>query len=78
MIYCLEIMNTGDWSDCRYREYTRSKTRAHDFEYKVKRINFTDSSHGLVPFVVQIAPGSKRRPVVKILSDHVRQCLNSW
>lgn len=49
-VYCLEMRNTQDWSDVRYREYTSSKDRAERFKL-VPKIKFTDSGHGVVPSV---------------------------
>jgi hypothetical protein len=47
-VFCLEMRSTQDWSDVRYREYTSSRSRAEAFQ-KIKKIQFTDSGHGVVP-----------------------------
>lgn len=72
-MYKLEIRNTANWDDCRYRAYTASKRKADDFRAKVKRIDFTDSGHGLVPTVSECK--SRAEPAIYILDDHVRASL---
>lgn len=74
MIYCLEMRNTGDWSDCRYREYTNGQRRAERFK-KVSRIQFSDSGHGIIPVVTECKSRGCRGPEIDVLSDHVRETM---
>jgi hypothetical protein len=66
--YVLELRSTADYKDCRYREYTTSKRKA-DLFAKVPRIPFTDSGHGIVPYVREHS--GRREPRNMILQDHV-------
>ncbi len=70
-IYCLEMRNTENWSDVRYRAYTKSEKKMHRFEILVTKIQFTDSGHGLVPHVSKGRTG----PKINIVADHVDGCL---
>lgn len=72
-IYRMEIRNTQDWSDCRFRAYTTSRFKSEVFMEKVKKIQFTDSGHGLVPTVSDVK--SRKRDTISILADHVRGCI---
>ncbi len=72
-LYAMEMRNTQSWDDCRFREYTTSRFKAEVFQAKVKKIQFTDSGHGLVPTVREVK--SRRDPVISTLRDHVRACL---
>lgn len=74
-VYRLEIFSSQQWSDVRYREYTMSATRAANFKTLVKRINFTDSGHGLVPLVSEHKAGTRRLPLISTLRDHVVECM---
>lgn len=67
-IYVLELRSTADYKDCRYREYTTSKRKA-DLFAKVPKISFTDSGHGIVPYVREHS--GRREPRNMILQDHV-------
>lgn len=68
--YCLELRSTADWGDVRYRDYTTSKSKAERFR-SVAKVQFTDSGHGLVPYVS--SDGAPRGPKVGILADYVRE-----
>jgi hypothetical protein len=72
MVWLLEMHSTADWSDVRYREYTSSKAKALAFE-RVPKIKFTDSGHGIVPFVREHK--GRRQPTIKLLADHVNKAL---
>jgi len=69
-VWCLEMRNTQDWSDCRYREYTQSARRAEWFG-GVPKIQFTDSGHGVVPHAYEHKFG-RRLPRVLVVADHVQ------
>ena len=66
--YVLELRSTADYKDCRYREYTTSKRKA-DLFARVPRIPFTDSGHGIVPYVREHS--GRREPRNMVLQDHV-------
>lgn len=51
----MEMRSTADWCDVRYRCYTQSVKTAERFK-KVKRVEFTDSGHGIVPVVTDGKP----------------------
>lgn len=72
-VYCLEMRSTADWQDVRYREYTTSARKAEAFK-RVPRIQFTDSGHGIVPFVREHK--GRREPCIRVLADHVREALS--
>lgn len=74
-VYCLEIRNTENWKDVRFRAYTTSNKRRLEFCAKVKRIDFTDSGHGLVTSTRELEKGERRQPLVTTLADHVRDCI---
>ena len=71
MIYELLAYNTDCryQQDIRYREYTKSKKKADAFN-EIPKIQFTDSGHGIV-FSASEHKGAKK-PIVRILSDYVR------
>lgn len=75
MTYALEIRSTQNWDDVRFRDYTTSKARADNFKAKVKRIDFTDSGHGLVPVVREVP--RRKADKITVLADHVRECLTN-
>jgi hypothetical protein len=49
------MRSNADWSDVRYRCYTQSVKKAEQFK-KIKRVQFTDSGHGIVPVVTEAKP----------------------
>jgi len=71
-LYCLEMRSTQQWSDVRYRQYTRSLARACKFEL-VPKIQFTDSGHGIVPVVTEHLRMHPRQRTISILSDYVQK-----
>ena len=70
MIYELEGYNTDSRysDDIRYREYTTSKKKADEFN-KIRKIQFTDSGHGIVFSATE--HHGKRKPICNILSEYV-------
>lgn len=71
-IFSLEMRNTENWSDVRYRAYTTSAAKAAQF-YATPKIRFTDSGHGIVPSVSSVT--SKKLPPIHLLAGHVRAAL---
>jgi hypothetical protein len=70
--WCLEMRNTQEWSDVRYREYTQSAVVMERFK-TVPKIRFTDSSHGVVPVVSEHS--GRRLPPIRDLADHVLESI---
>lgn len=68
-MYVLEMRSTANYEDCRYRSYTSSERKAEAFK-AVPRIPFTDSGHGIVPYVHEHS--GPRLPLITVLADHVR------
>jgi hypothetical protein len=58
--------------DIRYREYTRSRTRAEAFE-RIPKIQFSDSGHELIFAARELPPRTRREPLRYQLSDYVRE-----
>jgi phage-related protein len=73
-VYCLEMRNTQEWSDVRYREYTTSVKKAERFK-SVPKIKFTDSGHGIVHVVTERAGNGKRLPTDRTLVGYVEQAM---
>ena len=75
--FVLEIRSTADWKDCRYRAYTTSQKRRDEFMARVKKVQFTDSGHGLVPHARELQKGARREPTNNVLREHVADCLRA-
>lgn len=58
-------------SDVRWRQYTTSKKRAEEFEH-IRKIQFSDSGHGIVFDAREVPAGELRKPDVGILREYVR------
>ena len=58
--------------DVRYREYTRSREKAERFG-RIPRIDFTDSSHGIVFSAYEMRPGEVRQKTCHTLREYVNQ-----
>jgi hypothetical protein len=67
------MRSTENWSDVRYRAYTRSLSKADQFKRRVPKIQFTDSGHGIVPVVTEVT--GRREPVIRLVAKHVEDAL---
>jgi hypothetical protein len=67
----MEMRSTADWKDVRYRAYTTSVAKAEAFK-RVPKIQFTDSGHGVVPVVKEMASGERRERRITDCEAHVR------
>jgi hypothetical protein len=56
--------------DVRWREYTTSAKRADEFG-QIRKIQFSDSGHGIVFEARELPPGARRKPVVHGVTSHV-------
>jgi hypothetical protein len=72
----LLMQSTAAKADVFYRSFTTSPATADLFGRAVKRIPFTDSGHGIVASVRELAPGEKRKPKVTTLIGHVHSCMH--
>lgn len=72
-MFCLELVNTENWTDVRYRDYTTSRKKAEAFK-RIPKIPFTNNGHGIVAVVTEKGVGP-RKPRQRELEDHVREYL---
>jgi hypothetical protein len=72
MVYELIGFNTDSRyrDDVRWREYTTSEKRADEFG-QIRKVQFSDSGHGIVFSAVPLKPGQRRKPIRRALMSHV-------